>query len=96
MDDVIFNEFKGTGNMEIMLSREMANRRLWPAIDLNSSGTRKEERLLTPAALEVSHRIRRTLIEKGPVRSMEILLDEMRKYPNNAEFIARFAERPLR
>ncbi len=96
MDDVIFSEFKGTGNMEIMLSRDMANRRLWPAIDLNSSGTRKEERLLTPEALQVSHHIRRTLVDKEPVRSMEILLAEMEKYPTNSEFIAQYAERPLR
>jgi transcription termination factor Rho len=96
MDEVIFNEFKGTGNMEIMLSRELANRRLWPAIDLNRSGTRKEERLLTPQALEVSHKIRRTLVDREPVRSMELLLDELRKYPSNAEFINRFAEGVLR
>lgn len=96
MDEVIFNEFKGTGNMEIMLSRDMANRRLWPAIDLNGSGTRKEEILLTPEALQVSHHIRRTLIDKEAVRSMEILLDEMRKHPSNAEFIARIIGKPAR
>ncbi len=87
MDDVIFNEFKGTGNMEIMLSREMANRRLWPAIDLNASGTRKEELLLTPEALEVSYQLRRKLIDMGPVRAMELLLDLMAKHENNDLFI---------
>ena len=51
MDDVIFSEFKGTGNMEIMLSRNLANKRLWPALDLDASGTRKEELLLSPEAL---------------------------------------------
>ncbi len=96
MDEVIFNEFKGTGNMEIMLSRDMANRRLWPAIDLDASGTRKEERLLTPQALEVSHGIRRTLSGKDPARAMEMLLAELAKHPTNAEFIARFADRPMR
>ena len=96
MDEVIFNEFKGTGNMEIMLSRDMANRRLWPAIDLNLSGTRKEERLLTPEALEVSHRIRRTLLNAGPVRSMELLLDVLRREPDNARFVATFADRTFR
>lgn len=99
MDEVIFNEFKGTGNMEIMLSREMANRRLWPAIDLNASGTRKEERLLSPDALETSHRLRRKLHEQGPVRAMESLLAQIEKYPTNEKFIAEFAEasgvRPL-
>lgn len=87
MDDVIFNEFKGTGNMEIMLSREMANRRLWPAIDLNASGTRKEELLLTPEALEVSYQLRRKLIDMGPVRAMELLLDLMAKHENNDLFV---------
>jgi transcription termination factor Rho len=96
MDEVIFNEFKGTGNMEIMLSRDMANRRLWPAIDLNLSGTRKEERLLTPEALEVSHRIRRTLLSAGPVRSMELLLDILRREPDNARFVATFADKTFR
>ena len=92
MDDVIFNEFKGTGNMEIMLSRELADRRLWPAIDMNQSGTRKEERLLSPEALEVSHKIRRTLMDRGPMRSMETLLEALERHPTNAEFVAKFAE----
>jgi transcription termination factor Rho len=92
MDDVIFSEFKGTGNMEIMLSREMANRRVWPAIDLNQSGTRKEERLLTPQALEVSYKIRRSLLDQGEIRAMETLLGSMGKFPNNEAFIANFAQ----
>ncbi len=93
MDEVIFNEFKGTGNMEIMLSREMANRRVWPAVDLNQSGTRKEERLLTPEALAVSHKIRRSLLDRDPIRSMEQLTGALAKYPTNAEFVAGFNER---
>ncbi len=93
MDEVIFNEFKGTGNMEIMLSREMANRRVWPAIDLNQSGTRKEERLLSPEALAVSHKIRRSLLDKDPIRSMEQLTGALSKFPTNAEFVAGFNER---
>jgi transcription termination factor Rho len=96
MDEVIFNEFKGTGNMEIMLSREMANRRVWPAIDLNASGTRKEERLLTPAALAVSHKIRRSLLDRDPIRSMEQLTAVLAKYPSNAEFVAKFDDRAWR
>jgi transcription termination factor Rho len=91
MDEVIFNEFKGTGNMEIMLSRELANRRIWPAIDLDRSGTRKEERLLTPEALEVSYQIRRTLVGKDPCRTMETLLEAMAKYSTNADFIVNFS-----
>ncbi len=96
MDEVIFNEFKGTGNMEIMLSREMANRRVWPAIDLNASGTRKEERLLTPAALAVSHKIRRSLIDRDPIRAMEQLTAALAKFPSNAEFVGKFDERMWR
>jgi transcription termination factor Rho len=87
MDEVIFNEFKGTGNMEIVLNRDMANRRLWPAIDLQASGTRKEERLLSPAALQKSHEIRRRLLDKGPVRAMELLLEAMGRCPTNDAFI---------
>ncbi len=96
MDEVIFNEFKGTGNMEIMLSREMANRRLWPAIDLKSSGTRKEERLLTPRALAASYQIRRSLMAETPERGMEKLLDVMAKFPTNEQLIAKLLEAPRR
>jgi len=96
MDEVIFNEFKGTGNMEIMLSRELANKRIWPAIDLNLSGTRKEERLLSAEALAVSHQIRRSLLSEGPERSMERVLEMMAKYPTNAELVAALYRRPLR
>jgi transcription termination factor Rho len=88
MDEVIFNEFKGTGNMEIMLSRELANRRVWPAIDINASGTRKEELLLTPEALEATHRIRRTLYRRSPEQAMTSLLDAMQRYPESEKFIA--------
>ncbi len=96
MDDVIFNEFKGTGNMEMVLSREMSNRRLWPAIDLNSSGTRKEELLLSPDELKVSHHIRRSLHDHGPTRSMEVLLDGIEKHPSNSAFIAHLSGNPRR
>jgi len=88
MDEVIFNEFKGTGNMEIVLSKEMANRRLWPAIDLNASGTRKEERLLSPESLASSHALRRALIDRGAVPAMEQLLAVLGKYPHNAAYVA--------
>ncbi len=93
MDEVIFNEFKGTGNMEIMLTRELANMRIWPAIDLQQSGTRKEERLLSPAELEVSHQIRRTVIDRDPRRSMETLLERMGKFSINADFVKDFGSR---
>jgi transcription termination factor Rho len=87
MDEVIFNEFKGTGNMEIMLSRALANKRVWPAIDLSQSGTRKEEKLLSPGALKVSHYIRRTLVQRDEVRAMEMLLESMGKHPDNESFV---------
>ena len=93
MDEVIFNEFKGTGNMEIVLSRELANRRVWPAIDLNQSGTRKEERLLSAEALEVSYKIRRKLLDRDPIRSMESLTAALERFPTNAEFVAKYDER---
>ena len=96
MDEVIFNEFKGTGNMEIVLSRDLANRRIWPAIDLQQSGTRKEEKLLSPAALAVSYKIRRTLLDKDPIRGMEALTAALAKFPTNADFIASFDERMWR
>jgi transcription termination factor Rho len=93
MDEVIFNEFKGTGNMEIVLSRELANRRIWPAIDLQASGTRKEELLLSPAALELSRRVRRQLADLCTERAMTVLLDEMQKSASGDEFVARQLER---
>ncbi|MCK4658856.1 MAG: transcription termination factor Rho [Phycisphaerae bacterium] len=92
MDQVIFNEFKGTGNMEIMLSREMANLRLWPAIDLEASGTRKEEKLLTPQQYAAANHLRRTLYGKGSARSMELLLESLRRHPNNTAFVASLAK----
>jgi len=96
MDDVIFNEFKGTGNMEIMLSRDMANKRLWPAIDLNQSGTRKEELLLSADALEAAHKIRRTLSSRSPDRAMQALTDAMGKYPDNETFVQNVKNQVLR
>ncbi len=96
MDEVIFNEFKGTGNMEIVLTRELANKRLWPAIDLNQSGTRKEELLLTPAALAASIRLRRSLNERGLEQSMTTLLTALEKHPDNERFVASMAAQPAR
>ena len=92
MDDVIFNEFKGTGNMEIMLSRNLANKRLWPAIDLEQSGTRKEEILLDAQELEASNMMRRQLAGQPAERAMELLLERMSKHPDNASFAASAAK----
>ena len=91
MDEVIFNEFKGTGNMEIVLSRDLANKRIWPAIDLQQSGTRKEELLLDPDALNKSHAIRRQLIGGPPDKSMPALIAALEKHPSNRDFLASLA-----
>jgi transcription termination factor Rho len=83
MDELIFQEFKGTGNMEVVLSRELAERRLFPAIDVLASGTRKEERLVSAAELKKRHLIRRRLAGSKPVEALESLLAVMAKYPSN-------------
>ena len=83
MDQVIFEEFKGTGNMELVLSREISNQRIFPAIDIAKSGTRKEELLLDPSELEPVRRIRRTLVALGPVEAAKALTTRLRQYPTN-------------
>lgn len=88
MDEVIFNEFKGTGNMEIMLSRDLANKRIWPAIDLAASGTRKEELLLDEDSLRVSHMIRREISGRQPEPSMKALLSKLESFPDTRSFVA--------
>jgi transcription termination factor Rho len=87
MDDVIFEEFKGTGNMEINLERELANKRIWPAIDLNRSGTRKEELLIEDDALEKIYLLRKALSQLQPTDSMEMVLEKMYESENNEEFL---------
>jgi transcription termination factor Rho len=89
MDDVIFEEFKGTGNSELVLSRELADKRIWPAIDLNASATRREELLLTNDALRVSHLLRRQLADDSPSNAMDKLLGFMKRTQSNDEMIDR-------
>jgi transcription termination factor Rho len=79
MDQVIFEEFKGTGNSELVLSRELADRRVFPAIDLSASGTRREELLLPPEMLAVSHALRNRLARQTPIDAMNDLLGLMRR-----------------
>ncbi len=86
-DELIFNEFKGTGNMEIMLNREMANLRIWPAMDLNQSGTRKEELLLGKQVVEKVYRIRRQISPMPPPKAMQTLLESLAKFPSNQAFL---------
>jgi transcription termination factor Rho len=87
MDEVIFQEFKGTGNMELVLNRALAERRIYPAIDLGASGTRKEERLLPPDMLEQITLLRRSLMSLKPVEAMEGLVKQLEKTKSNAEFL---------
>ena len=87
MDDVIFEEFKGTGNMEINLDRKLADRRVFPAMDLHRSGTRKEELLLDKADLDRAWVLRKVLQEMSPVEAMELLREKMLKTASNEEFL---------
>jgi len=88
MDDVIFEEFKGTGNMEIHLDRKLIEKRVFPAIDINKSGTRKEELLMPRDELNRVYILRRVLSPLSPVETMELLLDKLGKTRNNSEFLA--------
>lgn len=87
MDEVIFEEFKGTGNMEVVLTRELADKRIFPAIDVNRSGTRHEELLLSPDELNRIWVLRKILSDYSPVDAMDFLLDKMRGTKNNKEFL---------
>jgi len=87
MDEVIFEEFKGTGNSELHLDRRLVDRRLWPAIDISRSGTRKEELLLDPIELKLIYRLRKVLADMQPVEAMELLLSRLAKVKTNAEFL---------
>ena len=93
MDQVIFEEFKGTGNSELVLSRELADRRIYPAIDLNSSATRREELLLSDAALTASHAMRRELSGLSEVEAMTEVLGIVRRTSNNAALLDKIAAR---
>jgi transcription termination factor Rho len=87
MDDVIFQEFKGTGNMELVLDRKLAEKRIYPAIDLSQSGTRKEERLIVPERLERINLLRRSLLQMRPNEAMEAAIKQLSKSKSNDEFL---------
>jgi len=91
MDDVIFEEFKGTGNMEINLDRKLADRRVFPSLDLLRSGTRKEELLLNKRELDRTWVLRKVLHQMSPVEAMELLRDKMLKTRSNEEFLESMA-----
>ena len=87
MDELIFQEFKGTGNMELVLDRKLADRRVWPAIDIEQSGTRREEKLLPPETLHATTMLRRTLSSMHHVDAMEQLTSKLSKFKSNEEFV---------
>lgn len=91
MDEVIFEEFKGTGNMELRLDRRLADKRVYPAIDIASSGTRKEELLFDPEELRLVWKLRRVLLALEPGAALELLIDRLRTSKSNAEFLAEVA-----
>jgi transcription termination factor Rho len=91
MDELIFQEFKGTGNMELVLDRKLADRRVWPAIDISQSGTRREEKLLDPNTLHAVNMLRRTLSSMHHVDAMEQLTKQLAKFKSNREFITLIA-----
>jgi len=88
MDDVVYEEFKGTGNMELILSRDISNRRIFPAIDIAKSGTRKEELLLDPEELQAVRLLRRALAPMSPIDAAQQLVNELQTHKTNKEFLA--------
>ncbi len=89
MDELIFQEFKGTGNMELILERKLAERRLYPAIDIPKSGTRKEEKLFAGKNLEAIRKLRRMMVDLNPVEAMETLIAALKKHKTNDELLAK-------
>jgi transcription termination factor Rho len=92
MDDLIFEEFKGTGNLELVLDRKLAERRVWPAMDIGKSGTRREEKLLESNSLHAIGRLRRTLASLQPVEAMQLLSAKLAKHRTNREFLERIMQ----
>jgi transcription termination factor Rho len=88
MDEVIFEEFKGTGNLEMVLDRRLSDRRIFPAMDLNRSSTRKEELLMENDVLTKVWILRKFLAEMNPIEAMEFLVDRIKKTKNNKQFLA--------
>lgn len=88
MDELIFQEFKGTGNMELMLDRRLADRRLFPAIDIPRSGTRKEEKLYPGVQIDAIRKLRRMMVDLNSVEAMETLTGALKKYKTNAELLS--------
>ena len=87
MDEVIFEEFKGTGNMELRLSRQLSDRRIFPAVDVNASSTRREEALLSPEEIKIMWRLRRVLSGLDQQQGLELLINKLKETKSNAEFL---------
>jgi transcription termination factor Rho len=87
MDEVIFEEFKGTGNMELRLSRSLSDKRIFPAVDVDASGTRREEILMSGEELKISWKLRRVLSALDQQAAIEVLLDRLKKSQSNGEFL---------
>ena len=92
MDEVIFEEFKGTGNMELVLSRKLADLREFPAIDVGLSGTRKEEKLYDPDELKQIWKLRKVLTNVKAAEGMQILKERLKNFPTNREFLFSFTD----
>jgi transcription termination factor Rho len=92
MDDVIFEEFKGTGNSEIILDRKLSDKRIYPSMEIQRSGTRKEDLLIEAARLQKIWVLRKILTSSGPVEAMELLLDRLGKSKTNDEFLQNLQE----
>jgi transcription termination factor Rho len=91
-DTLIFEEYKGTGNAELKLDRRIAGKRIFPAVDVDQSGTRKDERLLSPEELAVTRTLRRVLDGRDTLQSIEVLLDGLRKTRTNIEFLTQLSQ----
>lgn len=96
MDEVIFEEFKGTGNMELRLSRQLADKRIFPAVDINASGTRREENLLSPDEIKIMWGLRRALAGMEPEQALGVLTNQLRKTESNVEFLLTVQKNGLR
>jgi transcription termination factor Rho len=96
MDEVIFEEFKGTGNMELRLDRSLSEKRIFPAINIEASGTRKEERLMPTEELALVWRLRRVLHALEGPASIEMLIDKIRSTKSNEQFLKEIAKAPMR
>jgi len=91
MDELIFQEFKGTGNMELVLERKLSERRIFPALDIPKSGTRKEEKLFAAKHLEPIRKLRRMMVDLNPIEAMETLQSACKKHKTNEELLAKLA-----